>query len=49
VVKKGFTKPTAPAVPTAKGKKSKLFTPPAKDVELGKQVKALRKATKPVA
>jgi hypothetical protein len=27
-------------------KKSKLFSPPAKDVELGKQVKALRKATK---
>ena len=50
VVKKGFTKPVAPAVPTVKGKKvSKLFTPPAKDVELGKQVKALRKATKPVA
>jgi hypothetical protein len=46
----GFTKPVAPAVPTVKGKKvSKLFSPPAKDVELGKQVKALRKATKPVA
>jgi hypothetical protein len=45
-IAKGFTKPVAPAVPTVKGKKSKLFTPPAKDVELGKQVKALRKATK---
>ena len=49
VVKKGFTKPKAPAAPTVKGKKSKLFTPPAQDIEIGKQVKALRKATKPVA
>jgi hypothetical protein len=47
VVKRGHSKPRVLEAPYGKGKKaSKLFTPPAKDVELGKQVKALRKATK---
>lgn len=45
VVKRGHSKPKALEAPHGK-KPSKLFTPPAKDVELGKQVKALRAGTK---
>jgi hypothetical protein len=45
VVKRGHSKPKALEAPYGK-KPSKLFTPPAKDVELGKQVKALRAGTK---
>lgn len=45
VVKRGHSAPKALEAPYGK-KPSKLFTPSAKDVELGKQVKALRAGTK---